>query len=115
MVRWPSATFVRPGLLMLQNTICMQRCSRIHRRVGEGRVIMQISMRFPRRLLAAVLIATVGAGSVAVGQVEMQRAVEKETPTFFFDAMSYSSDKGDKSRIDVYVQIPHQAIKFAKE
>lgn len=100
---------------MLQNTICMQRCSRIHRRVGEGRVIMQISMRFPRRLLAAVLIATVGAGSVAVGQVEMQRAVEKEPPTFFFDAMCYSSDKGDKSRIDVYVQIPHQAIKFAKE
>ncbi|MEX1276472.1 MAG: GWxTD domain-containing protein [Bacteroidota bacterium] len=75
---------------------------------------MQFSVRFPWRLLMVVLIATVGAG-IARGQVEMRRGVEKDPPTFFFDAMCYSSDKGDKSRIDVYVQIPHTAIKFAKE
>jgi GWxTD domain-containing protein len=51
----------------------------------------------------------------AAAQVEMRRAVEKEPPTFFFDAIAYSSERERKSRVDIYVQVPYQEIRFVKE
>jgi GWxTD domain-containing protein len=36
-------------------------------------------------------------------------------PTFYFDAISYSSNQPHKSRIDAYVQVPHEEIRFVKE
>lgn len=51
----------------------------------------------------------------AGAQVEMRRAMEKEPPTFFFDAIAYSSDREKKSRVDIYVQVPYQEIRFVKE
>jgi len=34
---------------------------------------------------------------------------------FFFDAISYAGDHRDKSRIDFYLQVPYEEIRFVKE
>jgi GWxTD domain-containing protein len=51
----------------------------------------------------------------ARAQVEMQNPQLEAGPTFYFDAISYASDQPGKSRIDAYVQVPHEEIRFLKE
>ena len=51
----------------------------------------------------------------ARAQVEMQNPQLEAGPTFYFDAISYASDQPGKSRIDAYVQLPHEEIRFLKE
>jgi GWxTD domain-containing protein len=36
-------------------------------------------------------------------------------PLFFFDAISYAADDKGKSRIDFYVQVPYEELRFVKE
>ncbi len=36
-------------------------------------------------------------------------------PTFFFDAISFSSEQKSKSRVDVYLQVPYEELRFVKE
>lgn len=92
----------------------MRKWSRFHRRVGEGRVSMDSMIRTGVRLFVGAFMIAIGAGT-ANGQVEMRRGLEKEPPSFFFDAMCYASGEAEKARIDLYVQIPHTAIRFTKE
>lgn len=47
-------------------------------------------------------------------QVETRTPTENEIPQFFVDALSFSSDDSLSSRVDVYVQIPYDALQFVK-
>jgi GWxTD domain-containing protein len=51
----------------------------------------------------------------AIAQTEMRRGLAESGPTFFADAIAYASDQPQKSRLDVYVQVPHEEIRFLKE
>jgi GWxTD domain-containing protein len=51
---------------------------------------------------------------VVYGQAEMRRPGEV-APTFYVDAMAYAAAESQKSRIDIYVQVPHEEIRFLKE
>jgi GWxTD domain-containing protein len=53
--------------------------------------------------------------SRAVPQTSTDRATVETSPTFFFEALSYASDQLDKSRIDLYIQVPHQELRFVKQ
>jgi GWxTD domain-containing protein len=52
--------------------------------------------------------------SLAYSQTEMRQTGEL-IPTFYVDAMAYASSQPQKSRVDVYVQVPHEEIRFMKE
>ncbi len=53
--------------------------------------------------------------SQLIGQVDNMRSTTQAVPTFFFDALSYASDNSNKSRIDLYVQVPHEELRFVKQ
>ncbi|MBI4428475.1 MAG: GWxTD domain-containing protein [Ignavibacteriales bacterium] len=36
-------------------------------------------------------------------------------PTFFFEAISFSSEQVNKSHVDIYLQVPHEELRFVKE
>jgi GWxTD domain-containing protein len=48
-------------------------------------------------------------------QTDMRRAPVELGPTFYAEAVAYASDQPNKSRLDVYVQVPHEEIRFLKE
>ena len=54
-------------------------------------------------------------GTAVRGQTEMRRGLAEAGPTFYADAIAYISDQPHKSRVDVYVQVPHDEIRFLKE
>ena len=64
--------------------------------------------------MMTVLIGIAGSGSL-FAQVEMKRSPKEVERTFFFDAMSYASDQANKSRVDVYVQVPYEEIRFYRD
>jgi GWxTD domain-containing protein len=66
-------------------------------------------------LVVGVLVLLLGMVLVANGQTEMRRAAGEVALTFYADALAYLSDQPQKSRIDVYVQVPHDEIRFSKE
>jgi GWxTD domain-containing protein len=66
-------------------------------------------------LILVVLGLTFLLGAVANGQTEMRRGMAEVGPTFYADAIAYASDQSQKSRVDVYVQVPHDEIRFIKE
>jgi GWxTD domain-containing protein len=37
-----------------------------------------------------------------------------QSPTFFFDALCYASDNPAKSRVELYLQVPHEELRFVK-
>ncbi|MFH0990514.1 MAG: GWxTD domain-containing protein [bacterium] len=51
----------------------------------------------------------------AQAQVEMQKRDAEQTITLSIDAMTYLSETEDKSRVDVYVQIPNSEMRFIKD
>jgi GWxTD domain-containing protein len=53
-------------------------------------------------------------GHFALGQTEMLKPGDL-APAFYVDAMAYASSQPQKSRVDVYVQVPHEEIRFMKE
>ncbi len=55
------------------------------------------------------------AGSDARGQVDMRRTQLEMGPTFYAEAIAYASAQPQKARVDVYVQVPHEEIRFLKE
>jgi GWxTD domain-containing protein len=54
-------------------------------------------------------------GTAAIAQTEMRRGLAEVGPTFYCDAIAYESTQPQKSRLDVYVQVPHDEIRFLKE
>lgn len=48
-------------------------------------------------------------------QAEMRSSQVEVVPKFYFDAMSYASEHKNKSRIDVYVQVPYEELRFFKD
>jgi GWxTD domain-containing protein len=61
--------------------------------------------------LAVFLTAVQFAGA----QAEMKPVRVEATPMFYFDAISYSSETPEKSRIDFYVQVPYEELRFVKD
>lgn len=66
-------------------------------------------------LIGVMLIASVEWTERLHAQAEMRKAQTEVVPKFFFDAISYASDQPNKSRIDVYVQVSHEELRFFKE
>lgn len=60
---------------------------------------------------AAVLMAS----SLLFGQTEIRRAPVELGPTFYAEAIAYATEVPAKSRLDVYVQVPHEEIRFLKQ
>jgi len=54
-------------------------------------------------------------GMTAQAQTEMRRGFVEAGPTFYAEAIAYGADQTLKSRLDVYVQVPHDEIRFVKE
>lgn len=48
-------------------------------------------------------------------QGEMKRGPVEVGPAFYAEAVAYASSQPDRSRLDVYVQVPHEEIRFLKE
>jgi GWxTD domain-containing protein len=71
-------------------------------------------MRIAELGLLVGLIAVLGVQKSAA-QAELQPARIEAGPTFYFDAISYSSEQPHKSRIDAYVQVPHEEMRFVRE
>ncbi|MCI0707412.1 MAG: GWxTD domain-containing protein [Ignavibacteriae bacterium] len=59
---------------------------------------------------AMTLLLALAPGISAYAQIETQAE-----PTFFFEAVSYSSDQPGKARVDLYVQVPYEELRFVKE
>jgi GWxTD domain-containing protein len=72
------------------------------------------------RMINAIRFTVLIVGSMALllseayGQTEMRQATD-QMPVFYVDAMAYQGDQPQRSRIDVYVQVPHEEIRFMKE
>jgi GWxTD domain-containing protein len=49
------------------------------------------------------------------GQTEMKRGPVELGPTFYAEVVAYASEQTEKSRLDVYVQVPHEEIRFMKD
>jgi len=65
--------------------------------------------------IGILAIAVVTVHGISPSQAEMRPTTVESTPMFFFDAISYSSETPDKSRIDFYVQVPYEQLRFVKE
>ena len=63
--------------------------------------------------VASVLVIL--SNTAAYAQTEMRHGLADAGPTFYADAIAYASDQPQKSRLDVYVQVPHDEIRFLKE
>lgn len=82
---------------------------------GERNVLMRANIiRRYVGLLGIVMMGFAGMRT-AHAQVDMKKGELEVLPTFYFDAISYFSDVEHKSRVDVYVQVPHEEIRFLKE
>ena len=67
-------------------------------------------------VIRLVVLAGLFAGwGVVHAQVEMGQSRTDAGPAFHFDAIAYASDQPQKSRIEAYVQVPHEEIRFLKE
>ena len=68
---------------------------------------------------AAMAIVTVAVMVIGVGipvhAQEGKKAESEFAPLFFFDAISYAGDHREKSRIDFYMQVPYEELRFVKE
>ena len=73
-----------------------------------------MSMLNARRVACCIVGSLALVAAFAHGQTEMRRPVDL-IPTFYVDAMAYASTQPQKSRVDVYVQVPHEEIRFMKE
>jgi GWxTD domain-containing protein len=51
---------------------------------------------------------------VARAQVEFSRTAKPPAINFYFDAITFIADVPGKSRLDVYVQVPHDELHFVK-
>jgi GWxTD domain-containing protein len=62
--------------------------------------------------LMVLLVASRLATGSATAQIPSDYASE---PMFYFEAVSYASEQPGKARIDVYVQVPYQELRFVKD
>ena len=51
----------------------------------------------------------------AAAQAELHPTRVTLGPTFYFDAICYASDQPHKSRVDTYVQVPHEEVQFVQQ
>lgn len=51
----------------------------------------------------------------AGAQAEMKPVQTESSVLFFFDAISYASQEAGKSRIEFYVQVPYEQLRFVKD
>ncbi|HTY37554.1 MAG TPA: GWxTD domain-containing protein [Bacteroidota bacterium] len=67
------------------------------------------------RTLLSTAVAVLLAVVCLHAQTEMRHATLDAGPVFYSDAVAYASDQPQSSRVDVYVQVPHDEIRFLKE
>lgn len=65
------------------------------------------------RILLIILLPVLGSFST-VSQVETHKAAEIGIPKIFIEVLGFASDVPNESRLDVYIQVPYDAIFFVK-
>jgi GWxTD domain-containing protein len=75
------------------------------------------SMLRQRALMQIILVGVLALVPMTQcwGQSELKRGPIEVGPTFYAETVAYASGQPDKSRLDVYVQVPHEEIRFLKE
>jgi GWxTD domain-containing protein len=53
--------------------------------------------------------------TVLLAQDEISPVQLPEGPQFYFDALSFWNDQSGNARLDVYIEIPYEAVQFTKE
>ena len=79
----------------------------------EGMDRKMTTKRFTR--VIGVVGVVLFMNSPVLSQADMRRAPAELGPTFYAEAVAYASEQPNKSRLDVYVQVPHEEIRFLKE
>jgi GWxTD domain-containing protein len=75
-----------------------------------------IPKRFSFRLRLLVLILLEGTSVQRLrAQVEALPRTVESNPLVYFEAISFASDLKDKSRLEMYVQMPYEELRFVKE
>lgn len=67
-----------------------------------------------RRIQIAAFLTTV-VGLQALGQVENRQAAYLAKPAFYVDALCFAAGDTLSSRLDLYIQVPYEALRFLKE
>jgi GWxTD domain-containing protein len=62
-------------------------------------------------LLAAIALSCCS----AYGQADLPPAITPDVPQFYVDALCFASEHSGESRLDVYVEVPYEAIHFMME
>lgn len=66
--------------------------------------------------MKTMLLLIAGAFAVLTAQVESRKPpAEYDLPEFYIDALSFSTGDSTSSRIDLYIQIPYDAMQFVKK
>ncbi len=65
------------------------------------------------KILLIILLPVLGSFST-VSQVETHKAAEIGIPKIFIEVLGFASDVPNESRLDVYIQVPYDAIFFVK-
>jgi GWxTD domain-containing protein len=73
-----------------------------------------IAKRIARLGVLATMLALLGMQRAAA-QAELHPGRVTLGPTFYFDAICYAADQPHKSRVDAYVQVPHEEVQFVKQ
>lgn len=74
-----------------------------------------MNIRQPILTSLAILVGTFIQGITINAQPNQQALSFLDIPKFYFDALSFRSDQPGKTRLDVYVEVPHEALQFIKE
>jgi GWxTD domain-containing protein len=64
-------------------------------------------------LLAAIVVFYIQSDLFA--QTELPATQLPDVPQFYFDALNFSSDQSDSSRLDVYIEVPYEVLHFIKD
>ena len=67
-----------------------------------------------RRLTGLIAAAALLAPSAARPQADVPPQVFPDLPQFYVDALAFAGDEG-KARLDLYVEVPYEALRFTKE
>lgn len=89
----------------------MQRCSKSY---SDGKDVMNIRANVRIAILLAVVLLSPPVNPT-VAQPVSKNPNSEAVPTFFFEAISFSSEQENKSHVDLYLQVPHEELRFVKE
>ena len=71
--------------------------------------------RSSQRVYLLTLLLAFALPKTSFAQVESSRSARQAATVFFFDAIAFISEEPKKSRLEVYIQVPHEELHFMKD